>query len=341
MSSSFRLDRLYKTISDDLRISKYEKEDDLSYKNRLVYSAIGRWVMSLFSDRDFEEDDTSKVSKSHVTITAMDVLLSYKKVDAGLEQYFTDDRALINMIEETYQRVGYVNSGAYSFKKQSKTARVAISNKCLFIDIDSNVRIRGLGLWGKCSESDTSLSDYLLVNEEAHIYTERLITLLQYNAFEDNVGKIEIYNTNKNKWEYYSSRIAYKAMYSIVRVDDGLDYKIIKHSNDIIYAASLPTLYTKQSTEFTFKHEVWRIILGICSINSRKARCNIRIVNNEAVIIKFNGFILPALEESILKCMAWPLNNCLNIFEYITDISMLKSIIVLLSRLSIEIVVEE
>lgn len=341
MISNSTTKKLYDTISSDLTILRFLNEEELSYKFRLTYSAIGRWVLSLFADRDFEDDDNNQVSKSHVTITGVDILKSFKKIDPELGAFFPDDNKFINMIEDVYIRIGYINSGAYSFKNQSRTAKIKISDKSLVIDSDSKLkRTRGLGIWGKSSVDDITLSDYLLIKDSAHRYTEKLIDQLRYSEFTPDFGKNEIYNIDKCKWDSFNDKLAKTHKYSIIKIDDGLDYKIIKCINDIVYAASLPSIYTKQVNDFIFFHEVWRVILGICSINGKKAKCIISKKNLDMISIKFNGYLLPALEESLVKCMAWPKDNCLNIFEYVTDITMLESITELLKMLSIDIVVE-
>ena len=46
------LDELYSTISTDLSIEKFNGEDDISFKCRLVYSTLGKWIMNLFLDKN-------------------------------------------------------------------------------------------------------------------------------------------------------------------------------------------------------------------------------------------------------------------------------------------------
>ena len=99
MINFYTLERMYKTIAEDLKIENFGNEPINVFHNRIIYSAIGRWIMMLFADRDFEDEDLNQVSKSHVTISALDVLASYKKVDNELLSYFVDDKKLVNDIE--------------------------------------------------------------------------------------------------------------------------------------------------------------------------------------------------------------------------------------------------
>lgn len=341
MIDTNRINELYMTISNDLRITRFNNESEESFRCRLVYSALGKWILTLFSDRDFEDSEFEQVSKTHVTITAMDVINSYKKIDPSLSDYFCDDKKLVNLIENIYLKTGYVNSGYYTFKKPNKMARIAIGKKCLVIDDNTQKRkIRGLGFYGKASNTNVSLNDYLLVNENAQDYTSKLISQLKFSKFDGIYGKNEIYNIERNRWESYPNNLLDNFTYSIIKIDNGLDYKILKKVDNERYGASIPSLYTNQSDDLNFLHEVWRLILGVCSLDGHKAKCFLKKYN-DCIKIKFGGFILPFQEEAILKCMSWPLNDCLNSNEFITDISMESAIIDLLCRLSIDIVEEE
>lgn len=332
------INELYNTLSDDLSIKRFKDESDYLFRCRLVYSALAKWILALFSDRDFESEDNEQISKSHVTISAMSILKSYKKVDSKLAEFFINDKDFVNLIEDTYVRIGYVKSGIYSFKRQEKNARIRVSNKCLVIDSEvRKIKVRGLGLWGKLTNFDTSLDDYLLINEKAENYAFKTIEQLKYSIFDSELGKIEIYNIEKNRWDPYSSKLASIYSYSIVKIDNGLDYKIIKKVKDNLYGASLPTVYTKKSNDFYFGHEVWRIILGICSLNGFKAKCYLK-KKEDSIQLKLNGFVLPYLEDAILRCMCWPMKNSLNVSEFITDITMKDSVVELLSKFSIDIV---
>ena len=51
MINYYTLERMYKTIAEDLKIENFGKESINDFHNRIIYSAIGRWIMQLFADR--------------------------------------------------------------------------------------------------------------------------------------------------------------------------------------------------------------------------------------------------------------------------------------------------
>lgn len=333
------LERMYKTIAEDLKIENFGSEPITDFHNRIIYSAIGRWVMQLFADRDFEEENFNQVSKSHVTISALDVLASYKKVDSDLLSYFTDDKKLINDIENIYVTLGYINSDNFTFKYPIYKNRVSFYKKTLVIDLDSNAKkMRGLGLWGKHDESiDMPIDEFLLNNSDSLIAFKNLSAKLSYSDFNSNIGKIELYDIDKNRWDYFSEKGTSNYKYYILKIDDGLDYQILRKIDGDYYSASVPAIYTKKSNDKIFVHEIWRLILGLCSYNGKPVSCTISNYGEHGIKFSFGGFILPFFEYALIKCMAWPLDNSNGINSFVTSASMKNSLIKILTHLSINI----
>lgn len=337
-----KLEELYSTIAEDLNITNFGNESTVDFHNRIIYSAIGKWVMQLFADRDFEDNELDEVSKSHVTISALEILNSYKKIDGLLSTYFIDDKRFINDIENIYVALGYINSEKYVFKYPICKNRVVFSKKTLVIDLDANAKkMRGLGVWGKYDEtSDMPLEEFLLNTSDAYTSFRNLASKLSYKDFNSSLGKIELYNTNKKRWEYFNEKAILNYEYYILKIDDGLDYQILKRYDSKYFVASVPTLYTKKSNDDIFLHEIWRIILGLCSYNNTPAKCFISKYHNYGIKISFNGYILPYFEYSLLKCMAWPLGNSNGINDFVSSSLMKKSLVKILNHLSIDIIEE-
>lgn len=343
MNNLNQIEQLYLAISNDLKISKYEQEPENLFKNRLVYSGLAYWVMNLFLDRDFEDEDIEKVSKSHVTLSAKDVLASYKKLDPNLDSYFTNDLDFINSIEAVYSHLGLINSGNYTFKTPSKAIKLKIVDKVLAVNLKTSARsMRGLGIWLKFKPEDKyiDINDFLLTKIKAIDTFKTMETSLRYEPFSPEQGKIQIYNVEKRHWDFYNDKILQSYKYFILKIDNGLDYKILKINDGNLYAATLPAIYSHKISDFNFEHEIWRIILGLCAFNNKPAKAYLSSIYGNGLKLKVGGYILPALENSIFKCMCWPLNSYNNINEFVTDPSMKEAIKFLLKQLSIEVVEE-
>ena len=70
--------------------------------------------------------------------------------------------------------------------------------------MDSNAKkMRGLGLWGKYDELiDMPIDRFLLNNSDSLTVFKNLSAKLSYSDFDSNLGKIEVYNVDKNRCDY-------------------------------------------------------------------------------------------------------------------------------------------
>ena len=92
--SLIKINDLYHTIAEDLKIYQFENESFENFQNRLIYSTLGMWILTLFSDRDFENDDLKQISKVHVTLEAQNILNSYQKIAPSIKNYFNDNQLI-------------------------------------------------------------------------------------------------------------------------------------------------------------------------------------------------------------------------------------------------------
>lgn len=346
MIETSNIDKLYETMSKDMRISCFEGEDTSLFRNRVLYSGIGKWIMQLFADRDFEEDNSEQVSKSHVTISALDVINSFKKIDANAVSFFGDNekaRKAVNEIEDIYLNLGYINSGTYAFKYPNKRARVYMGSRSLIVDLDTTMtRYCGLGIYSNSKEKDTRLEVFFVINETALKYFEKMAKDLKYVRADLNRGKNEIYNVERNRWDFYSEKYASKYEYSIIRVDDGLNHKVIRVVDGELYEATLPMIYSHPGdNDPNFKREIWRIILGMCAHNKKPATAIVEKYCDKGIKISFGGYVLPFNEYSIFKCIAWPMKEALGINDFVAGEEMLDAIKIMLEHLSIEMITKE
>lgn len=336
------IDRLFETISKDTRVKRYGDEDLSLFRHRVLYSALGKWIMFLFADRDFEGDQSNQVTKNHVTISALDIIDSFKKISPEAQEYFANPAKTVNEIERVYISMGYINSGDCVFVYPTKRRKVSFDNSSLYIDLDTTIKkYYGLGIFGEKTEGDTELSDFYLIKENALDYFKKLVSTLTYEFFDSSHGHIDIYNIERNGWDLYNDVYAKKYEYSIVRVDN-FGYKVIRVSGNDIYAATLPIIYGRtHSEDHYFYREAWRVILGMCAYNNKPAEAIISDYYQKGIKISLGGYTLPFSEQSILRCSTWPLRNSLDTNELVANKKIENKLIELLEHLSIKVVKPE
>lgn len=335
------INRLFETMSKDMKIPQFEREKISDFHQRLLYSGLGKWIMQLFADRDFEDEENDQVSKAHVTISALDIIESFKKISPEAAEFFKEENKTINEIEDIYLNLGYINSGTYTFKYPAKCHKINMGQRSLIIDLDADAAIYyGLGLYGELKENKIKLDDAYVIKDSAVDYFKKMVKSLKYENFDSSKGKIEIYNIEHNRWDFFNDKYLKEHEYSILKIDDGLDYKIVKLFGDDIFSASLPVIYTLSGADANFKWEVWRVILGLCAYNEKPASAIIENYCVNGIKITLGGYLFPFNEFSLFKCMVWPLNDSLNINEFVTAKSMEEAVVSLLRHLSIEVIRE-
>lgn len=303
--NNLEVSRLYKQISNDLSITKLSFETEETFHDRLVYSAIGFWILNIFKDR-YTSDDVS-VSKMHVTLSACDVLNSYIKIDSNLSNYFTDINRFVSTAENTYLNLGYVNSGKYTFKNMTSKQRVRLSNNqsLLIRDYAYKNQIVGFGIIKPKQDADILIDDFFSIKLDAKQYFINLIKNLKFDYYENKQGKYEIYNVKKNRWEFYSDKLVTENEYAISKVDDGLAYAIFKKTSDGLFIAYLPDIYSKSNIDSNYYNEIWRVILGCCAYNDSFAKVLVKKYS-DAYVYTFKGYILPENEMSFIRAISWP-----------------------------------
>lgn len=83
----YKYNGLLKRISDEYSISRGKMEDVISWKTRLVYSAIGRMALASLFDRD--EEETSSIT--HMKNRVMMLLSSYKDMYPELDKSLPEE----------------------------------------------------------------------------------------------------------------------------------------------------------------------------------------------------------------------------------------------------------
>ena len=335
------LDNLYVTMAKDLEIPSFSSELEDSYHARIVYSCLGKWIMQLFADRDFETISEDQVSKNHVTISGFEVLKAFKNLDGTISDYFSDkdedEEKVIKEIEQIYVNLGYINSGNYCYKYQQIFQRISLGQNSLVINSEPSIkRMVGLGIIDFHKEKDIMLNDYHLIQISSEQYFRNLIKSLKFKEFDRNYHEIKIYNVLKNKWVVFCDKELIKYKYYIIRTDY-IDYRILKKSEGELVSALLKPIYQKGSNDLNFENEVWRIILGLCAYNEMPATATIIEYCQSGIKIDLNGFLIPFNEFSLLKCMAWPLNCYSNHNNFVTYKAFKEPIVSLLEHLSIKV----
>ncbi len=345
---------VYRTISNELQILKFKGESDINFHSRLVYSALGSWILKLSKDRDSDENDTHQVSKTHVTYSALEILNAFLQMDSSLSNFYfaaskndCDEHwkiSLIKNIESNYIQAGYFDSGNYSFHETQYAQRYSFKNGYdLCIDNSSSVeKMISLGTYNKHDKITKFISEFFPSKASALDVFNLLSKSLIFQPFQrEKYNNVKIYDISQYEWVPFQEEIALRYAYSFLRID--LEHRaLLKNMNGNIQYSYLPDVYQpKVEYDRIYKDEDWKLLFGMAAYIGKPFSVNIIHQNHDAVLFNFGkkvDFTIPVKEKTLLHLMAWPVANCFSNSSFITYEEMTTAIKQILSRLSMQII---
>lgn len=335
---------LFASISGDLGIKPFSSETESRFRCRLIYSAVSDWILRSVRDRDMEETEGQKdydqVSKSHVTGVAMSILSSFKKIYNSVEDFFpeSNEKDLVNDLEDIYLRLGYFDSGDYTFLPSSFIKRVLIadSTSLLIDDRAQFLKMVGVGRLDKSKSEDLLLDKYFVGEASAEESFIELSKRMNYSPFSsDGKGLVEFYNSEKKRWDLFDVERASRFPFSVLRFDH-MTYALLKWFEGKPFSASLPEIYNATAKDANYSREIWRVIFGLSVNIGNPPVCHVSSFCGNGVLfdISSSGCVLPLNELAVIRCLSWPANNCLDQFSFVTYSDFVDSILFILKRLS-------
>jgi hypothetical protein len=340
---------LVEKISDDLNISKFAKESDAQFGNRLMYSALVAWARVQVlgkSYSDFEkEHDYHNVdilyAQSRVAKVAYGMLNAIQYEAKWLKDSESEDLEMYSnkltsfIIEKMI--FCYELSKINGRRLTISPIRTTHFNKNRLLlggtkwSEDESFTV-GMGRWvGKCSDlvdyksifniPEYSITDYYKILSDDALWVEN-----------DLNGRYKIFLIGKEGW-YLKSWIDFKSNripegISLIRsMETGGGYFLInKKTNDNILSARLDKWYRDEN-------EIYRIMYALNVFNKTPAIFEAED-NNDHVILHCNSK-LPNAEMRIIMLASWPRLTFDDIFYRIIPKFLWKDIESLLNELGI------
>lgn len=305
------------TIAQDLKIRQFSNESDISFANRVIYSAMACWIKTCTQDNII--DNSLGVSRKHILERCTEILTAFTERYNYINTYFTDSTdADFNPIGELRKRLfqngDIVNVGFDTNIGLAETNIIQISD-----DVSQAVGCLNAGYDFYSGVSTMTHNK----NGEMYNYFD---SIKWFNDYVKNAGwfinnKLEGYeyfnpskknSTNYKCWE--ELRISYELNVSLIRkknvITSAYEYFLLKIQNGIAYIHTLDMDYYSQS----FEYRRFQFVLRKLANNSQNA--TIHYYKNEYALLEFYAY-LPLKESSFFESFAWPLNNINNKTKWI------------------------
>lgn len=340
-------------MAKDLKIYRYNDEEENQYLNRLLYSATAVWVIQSTRDEDFRFNYNRKgVSKSYITRKVSKIVSEFIALVPSFRIFLDGltEPKFVSRIREYYEIAGYiVPVGFDEFVTASPLKIARVDRIWLLIRNNleqTNTKVIGLGTFCENNDKDefNSLDQlFYLLNIDAQRWTVEYIKKLKWA----NASKIGL-NANffdakstKNFSKCWTEKFPENCQVTLYKTNDW-DYGFAKKNNTDIVGLKIPDWLIgteNNESEKLFDNDVRRFMYGLKAINDNRAK---------AIVYKKIGYFelkllnaLPTRELITLKFLAWSKKGFSDNFNYIVPNELFETVKNLLEKLSILIEVKE
>jgi hypothetical protein len=343
---SLKNDLLYQ-IAKDLKIEKFRGEEQDEYTNRLVYSAIGCWLIHSLQDKDFMDNYNKKgISKSYLTRKISKVVSEYVDIFPSFRTFLDglSETDFVVSLRENFERAGYIVHAGFDEYILTSPQKVAkLSNNCFLLRNDfENTNFKTIGLASFAKDSNNSevcnLDElFYLIKMDALNWTKKYIESLRWSNAEKLSDETQFFNAKsiKNFSECWESIFPEDNEITLYKTNDW-DYGFVKNTNAGKVGIKIPEWLIGQGTnesEKLFDNDVRRFMYGLKAMNNNRVKV-LTFKKTECVEIKlFNA--LPTREGTVLQFLGWKKRSYLNDYNYIIPNEMVDTMRKLLEHLSI------
>ncbi|MDB8794605.1 hypothetical protein PN290_01475 [Romboutsia sp. 1001216sp1] len=335
-------DEVFKEIINDLKISKYSEEDDVTYKARVVYSALALWMKISTLDGDILEDDKKGIgqSRKHLSIVGKVFLENILELYPGLKPWFYSQEANKNPQDIILERL--IKSGELIKSGFNTNLAIPLYEECL---VNRGVKsTRGIN--SRNIKIHSGLTQIELVNAEQEINNE---DILQFHGLDNFTAKeiLKQYVVNsqwKNRknitcdiFNKYSKVSFYNSWENNYKLKEGEisvyrenfnDYGLIKKVNGEIYTSQFNTYLVENN-------EVRRFMYGLKSEVNNSVMAYYKFIDRSDCVELNLKCALPSQEENILLSLGWPKTSIADSMNLIFSIHIWDLIKLILEKLNI------
>ena len=335
-------DEVLKKIINDLNISKHSEEDDITYKARVIYSALALWMKISIFDGDILEDDKKGIgqSRKHISIVGEVFLENIIELYPELKSWFYSQEINKNPQDIIIERL--IKSGELIKSGFNTNLAIPLYEECL---VNRGVKsTRGIN--SRSIKIHLGLTQIELINEEQKISNEDILQFYGLDNFTANeILKQYIVNSQwKNRknitcdiFNKYSKVSFYNSWENDCKLKEGEisvyrenfnDYGFIKKVNGEIYTSQLNTYLVENN-------EVRRFMYGLKSEVNNNVIAYYKFIDKSDYVELNLKCALPSQEENILLSLGWPKTSITDSMNLIFSTNIWDLIKFILEKLNI------
>lgn len=324
-------------ISEDLKIDRYNGEDEKDYNCRVLYSAVGLWCLKLSL---YNDDENSGISKNRQTTELESIIEQYGEIEPAFVDYMRSKGGLKASvrIRQIYESLGYIvtddnNRNHLPFIKQS----VAMTtDKALWVGVPVTlpVEMNGLGVFANLSDEDISPSEYISRDSVGYDdYIKNNYNICDFNERDISTNELEFFNPLLKRPPYESWEKNMATNFSVARKNRiGPYYRAIRDEEKMMFMAENPDKKEKG----LFSEEYRRMYLALRAHYNNPLTSWVTRSDENHVTLSLKAK-LPARESLFLRLVAWPIGNAVDTQVYLLRKEFLSTVKEMFSHIYITV----
>lgn len=332
------MNSLLEAISNDLGIIPYYNEKIEQYVNRIIYSSISLWILTL----SYSTSDNSRgISKSLQTVIARDTLSKYLNYGGVDQSYFILEGnrqrdSFVTHIRNIYEETGYLlaDSNSYSVLLNSGNS-VPVDDFFLYFGLPKEIDYMfGMGIYVKNAKKRDDIFKMMLrdhcspeeyLNTKYNIldFTQRAIDLDDFTFFNPKLPR-----NPSSSWEQKMATDETVVGNQATRTY----FRVINYEGTMFYAEES----FGRNTDRLTGNETRRLFIALKHKYGYPVKAWINRIDDNYYRLKLSSH-LPNREYYFLLLLSWPVKSAYDRNEFIIPKKTLSIIESILGNIGIDV----
>lgn len=327
-------------ISADLKINQYLNEPDNLYFSRLIYSAMGSWILYNVQDKNnIENESICGASKNYITRRCSEVLESFFEIFPQVQEWFLVDNivdcsSVIKYIKDIYEFSGFlVSAGTDTSLTLPECRSVILEDNLALVRGSANAsKMIGIGTYKTPTKQKDDLEVlfkmFLIPNKNAEEFVRDYIKRAKWSLSYKVMDGTQFFDFTARKSFSQSWKDTYIHEGITIYKSNFVDYGLVKSVNE--------KLHSSQFLQYIIEtKEVRRFMYGLKGMNKYNSTAKIFRFKDVATLRLYSA--LPMKERVLFRMLTWPQKSIKDENNFYVPLELINIVKMLLENLCIDV----
>lgn len=341
--------KLIDQMAIDLQIFKFNEEPEESYINRLLYSAIGAWIIQSMKDsRIAPTNQKIGVSKTYLTQKISNIVTEFLTLFPSFINYLDgmSEIEVARIMRENYEKGGFINSEEFGeFIIPAPLKRCFINGEWLLVRNDyQNIvgKAVGLGVFAKNNHLDNvcNIGELFCLNlMNAEKWTMKYIDALNWREAERVGETTKFFNpiATSIMSKSWDDDFPNNCLVTLYKTNDW-DYGFAKRDKNLLIGVKIPDCLIGNNiseTDRLFDNDVRRFMYGLKALYKNHTKI---LMTKKIDFIEINLYnALPIRELIALQFLGWKKKGICDDYNFLIPVESYETTKHIIENLSITV----